>query len=236
MILPVYQSQMLNAFPRVKHGFFTRQGGVSKGSYSSLNMALDKSDLSVTASQVHSSIVYKVVESFSILEKPTADALVTSLENVVIGVLTADCAPILVYAPEKQLIASIHAGWKGAKSDVIANTIIQLEAMGAQRDNCIAVIGPTIQQESYEVDEEFYDLFLTERTSNQQWFKPHRLNHYLFDLPGYVCHKLTQERLSKIEHINVDTYKNEELFFSYRRTVHRQESVFGNQISAIMLA
>jgi len=256
--LPVYKSNILNAFTEVKHGFFTRQGGVSLGCYDNLNMALTKTDpienvlenyrivgdwfgidgqSVMTAHQTHSVAVHKIEKNFSHVSRPHADALITEEKNIAIGVLTADCVPILMYAPGQHLIAAIHAGWKGAKDGVIASTVAELNSLGLKREDVVAALGPCIHQESYEVDAMFYGDFIQENIVNKQFFQPStRINHYFFNLPGYVMNKLNQEGITKIDALNYDTYSNERLFFSYRRAIHRQESVFGNQISAILLA
>jgi YfiH family protein len=256
--LPVYQAKQLKSHPTIKHGFFSRQGGVSSGHFTSLNMALSKTDQQknvlanhdivgkwfginstsvFTAQQDHTSQVLVITEFYSKFHPPQADALITSIPKLAIGVLTADCVPILVYAPQAKLISAIHAGWKGAKAGIITNTIATLEALGAQRSEMIAAIGPAIFQDSYEVDDVFYQEFLTEHQDNRTYFKSaQREGHYLFNLPSYVIAKLKAERISQIERIELDTYQNDDLFFSYRRACHRGESDFGNQISAIMLA
>lgn len=256
--LPFYQAEQLSSYPTIKHGFFTRQGGVSIGPYSTLNMALSKSDPQenvltnhdivgkwfgvdstsvLTAFQDHTPNVMVITEPHSKFNPPQADALITSTPNLAIGILTADCVPVLVYAPQAGLISAIHAGWKGAKAGIIANTMAKLEALGAKRSEMIAAIGPAILQESYEVDHVFYQEFLKEHPDNRAYFKTgQRESYYLFNLPSYVLAKLKAEGIGQIERIELNTYKNENIFFSYRRACHREESVFGNQISAIMLA
>jgi YfiH family protein len=256
--LPVYQSDRLKSFPALKHGFFTRQGGVSIGPYSNLNMAISKTDSQenvlanhnivgdwfgisaesvLTAFQEHTSTVHVITEPYPKLAPPQADALVTAIPHLAIGILTADCVPILLYEPRAQLIAAIHAGWKGAKAGIVANTIATLERLGGKRNDIIAAVGPAIFQESYEVDQQFYHEFLNDNQSNQSHFKPsQRTQHYLFDLRAYVMKKLTDEHIQHIDQLELNTYQDEQMFFSYRRTCHRKEAVFGNQISAIMLA
>jgi YfiH family protein len=256
--LPVYQSEHLKSYSTLKHGFFTRQGGVSIGPYNNLNMALSKTDTQenvlknhnivgdwfgiaaesiLTAVQEHTANIHVITEPYSKFAPPHADALITSVPNLAIGILTADCVPVLVYAPQSQLIAAIHAGWKGAKAGIIANTLATLEKLGAKREEIITAVGPAIFQESYEVDHLFYQAFLNDNSSNLSFFNAsQRKEHYLFDLRGYVMMKLKNEGIRHIDKIELDTYQNEQLFFSYRRTCHRQEAIFGNQISAIMLA
>lgn len=256
--LPVFQSPLLNSFATIKHGFFTRQGGISAGHYDNLNMALSKTDSVenvmenhrlvgkwfgieaehvLSPNQIHSAKVKVLDAPFSLRDKPEVDALITKVKQLAIGILTADCVPVLIYCPDQQLIAAIHAGWKGAKAGVVGNTVAKLASQGAQVSNMVAVLGPSIHQPSYEVDHLFYTDFMNESACNQLLFKPsQRINHYYFDLPGYVLEKLKQAGILQVDMMKYDTYQQEHLFFSCRRAFHKRETVFGNQISAIMLA
>jgi YfiH family protein len=165
---------------------------------------------------------------------PKADAIVTTLEKVVIGVFTADCAPIFLYDEEKKIVAVIHAGWKGAKNGVIKSTIAEMKKLGAK--NIIALIGPMIQQKSYEVSQEFLDDFTSENVGNKIFFVDgKKAGKYMFDLPSYLEKELRKENVSEIKNSGIDTYENEKEFFSYRRSTHRGEADCGRNISVIAL-
>jgi hypothetical protein len=165
---------------------------------------------------------------------PKADAIVTTLEKVVIGVFTADCAPIFLYDEEKKIVAVIHAGWKGAKNGVIKSTIAEMKKLGAK--NIIALIGPMIQQKSYEVSQEFFDDFTSENVGNKIFFVDgKKAGKYMFDLPSYLEKELRKENVSEIKNSGIDTYENEKEFFSYRRSTHRGEADCGRNISVIAL-
>jgi YfiH family protein len=165
---------------------------------------------------------------------PKADAIVTTLEKVVIGVFTADCAPIFLYDEVKKIVAVIHAGWKGAKNGVIKSTIAAMKKLGAQ--NIVALIGPMIQQKSYEVSQEFFDDFTSKNDGNKIFFRDtNKAGKHMFDLPSYVEKKLREEGIFEIRNSGIDTYENEKEFFSYRRSTHRAESDCGRNISVIAL-
>lgn len=187
--------------------------------------------------QIHSNEVMVIDEKEKIYgtqNLPKADAIVTNLRNVALAVFTADCAPILLFDEEKKVIAAAHAGWRGAKSGVIKNAISEMKKLGAQ--NIKVVIGPMIQQESYEISQEFFDEFLTEKTGNQKFFMEGvKDGHYLFNLPAYVIEKLHEEKISEILNLETDTYQNELEFFSFRRSSHRQEKDCGRNISVIVI-
>ena len=165
---------------------------------------------------------------------PKADALVTNLSNVVLGVFTADCAPILLFDEEEKIIATAHAGWPGAKLGVVASTILQMKNLGAK--NISAIIGPTIQQNSYEVSPDFFDDFMRENSENKKFFiNGKNPSKYLFDLPNYVKEKLLKAGVKKIKNQKVDTYKNEESFYSFRRSTHQNQQDCGRNISVITI-
>jgi YfiH family protein len=185
--------------------------------------------------QIHSNQVISVGE-----KNNDADGLITNLKNTVIGVYSADCCPILLFCEEPQIIAAIHAGWKGAKSGIIKSAIEAMnnfgEKLGFKNLKITAIIGPSIRQESYEVGPEFFANFLQEDKNNQRFFnhstKP---NHHMFDLVGYVKNKLQNQGVNDIEDTNIDTYTNPQSFFSYRRSCHLKEVGYGHNISVIMI-
>lgn len=164
---------------------------------------------------------------------PKADALVTNLPNIAIGIVTADCSPILFFDRERKIIGAAHAGWRGARSGVISSTILAMKKLGAE--NIEAIIGPMIQQKSYEVSQDFMDDFLHEDSANKSLFT-NGLNpgKFLFDLPSYVEKKIVESGINKIQNSRIDTYTNEEKYFSFRRSTHQKESDCGRNISVIM--
>lgn len=233
--------------PNISYGFFSRQGGISKDEiYKGLNCGFGSKDNPENVEenrarvakkvgaeienllgpyQVHSNKVVKVGEPFA--ERPNADALVTNKPNLALSVLTADCAPVLFFA--NGVIGAAHAGWKGALSGVLDNTIKAMQELGA--NDISACVGPCIGPKSYEISEEFKENFLKDSPQSAHFFSK---DNY-FNLPEYCAWRLKNNGLEKIYVIKKDTYKHEEECFSYRRTTHRGESDHGRQISAIML-
>lgn len=165
---------------------------------------------------------------------PKADALVSNLKNIAIAVVTADCSPILFFDEEKKVIAATHAGWRGAKAGVIQATIDEMKKLGAK--NIKAIIGPMIQQKSYEVSQDFFDDFLQENVANKKFFITAATpSKWLFDLPSYVEEKLRAAGIKEIENSRIDTYENEKDFFSFRRSTHRGEKDCGRNVSVIVI-
>ncbi|MFP5076713.1 peptidoglycan editing factor PgeF [Rhizobium sp. YIM 134829] len=239
----------------IAHGFFTRQGGVSEGIYASLNVGLGSEDdrASVaenrnrvaawfgqrlerlaTVNQVHSPRAVVVDDAYR-GERPEADALVTATPGLVLGVLSADCGPILFADPHAQVIGAAHAGWKGALTGVLEATIEAMIGLGAARDRIAACLGPSITAAHYEVGPEFVARFLEADESYDRFFTPSaRAGHAMFDLPGLTLKRLTEAGV-KAETLGLCTYVDEERFFSYRRKTHRNEPDYGRQISAISI-
>lgn len=240
--------------PRIRHGFFTRQGGVSTGIYKSLNSgpgsqdvpenvrtnrhrviaAMEEGELA-TLHQVHSPDVF-VVEGSLPAERPKADALVTRLPGMLLGILTADCGPVLFADAEARVVGAAHAGWKGAFTGVLENTVAAMESLGAQRARIRAVLGPCIAQPSYEVGPEFVARLVGADPANARHFIPSATPfHAMFDLPGYVMAQLAATGIGHAACIGRDTCAEEAHFFSYRRTTLRGEPDYGRQISVIAL-
>jgi uncharacterized protein, YfiH family len=241
--------------PHVRHGYFTRQGGVSGGIYAGLNVGVGSNDEAAkvqenrsrvaawfgqpverlaTVHQVHSPDVV-VVDGAYLGERPKADALVTATPGIVLGVLTADCGPILFCDGANGIIGAAHAGWKGALGGVLENTIAAMVSLGADRDNIVACLGPSIGPRSYEVGPEFVDRFLTFDPSYDGFFSPSEKDgHAYFDLQSLTLRRLMAAGI-RATHLGLDTYTDEERFFSYRRTTHRGEPDYGRQISAIAI-
>ncbi|KZM49639.1 peptidoglycan editing factor PgeF [Labrenzia sp. OB1] len=239
------------------HGFFTRQGGVSNGIYASLNLGLGSDDDRgrvlenrrraadaigvvpenlLSPHQIHSPDVITVSASWEDSADRKADALVTSTPGLGIGVLTADCGPVLFADPAARVIGAAHAGWKGALTGVLQNTVTAMEALGATRDGITAVLGPTISRKAYEVGPEFFDRFRQNASVNTGYFQPsERADHFMFDLPAFIMDRLEQLNLGQVADLALCTYGDETRFFSYRRTTHRKEPDYGRQISSIVL-
>jgi polyphenol oxidase len=240
---------------RVKHGFFTRQGGISEGIYEGLNVGLGSSDTPArvvanrnrvaawfdapierlaTVHQIHSPDVVTVGPDYA-GDRPQADAMVTATPGIVIGVLAADCGPVLFTDAENGVVGAAHAGWKGALYGVLENTIDAMIALGAQRHAITAVLGPSISGENYEVGPEFVARFLAIDPAYEAFFRPsQKPGHAMFDLPALTVSRL---KAAGVEAASTGhcTYADEARFYSYRRTTHRKEPDYGRQISAIML-
>ena len=188
--------------------------------------------------QIHGNEVLVIDKSEKIhgdQDLPKADAIVTNLANISIGIITADCSPILFFDEEKNIIAAAHAGWRGAKSGVIVSTVAEMKKLGAK--NIKALIGPMIQQKSYQISQEFLDDFLSEDAANKEFFvngvSPDK---YQFDLPAYVEKKLRESEVLEIKNLGIDTYENEKDFFSFRRSTHLGEKDCGRNVSVIAIA
>jgi polyphenol oxidase len=247
----------LSKLPGVAHGFFTRQGGVSQGPYMSLNCGYGSGDAAEavshnrfyvartlgfentpvnTAYQIHSSDAVVVKEPWAWESAPKADALVTNVPGVIIGVLTADCLPILLADPQAKVVAAVHAGWKGAFGGVIETAVKKMLFLGARLPAITATVGPAIAQCSYEVGPEFRDQFLAQLAGNEKYFGPSsREGHFMFDLKTYAFDRLRAAGIPAINVLAHDTCLEENAFFSYRRACQRGEPVYGRQVSAIVL-
>lgn len=236
------------------HGFLGRSGGVSTGDLAGLNVSYSEDDPLLTSEnrrraveavlpggilqtcfQIHSPDVVTVTEPWSDADRPKADALVTNRPGLVLGVLTADCAPVLFCDAQAGVVGAAHAGWKGAVTGVTDATIAAMEALGARRDNIAAVVGPCIAQKSYEVDSGFEARFLEQVAENERFFRAGREGHAWFDLEGYVASRLRDAGLTKVGMLGEDTYAQEARFYSFRRATHRKEPGYGRQISLIGL-
>ena len=240
---------------QIAHGFFGRQGGVSQGIYASLNCGPGSADdrASVLANcsralaalgagrlctlyQVHSALTVTVTTPWEIEASPQADASVTNLPGIALGVLTADCAPVLLADTEAGVIGAAHAGWKGALGGITDSAIAAMEKLGAARARIAAAIGPCIGRASYEVDTAFRDGFLAADAGNGAFFAPSvREAFYRFDLESYVATRLRRAGVTNVARLGADTYARESDFYSFRRATHRGESDYGRELSAIAL-
>ena len=244
------------AVPGIRHAFFTRQGGVSDGLYASLNGGLGSNDdparvgenrrrmceaLKVenlaSLYQVHSADVVVLTEAPSHAERPKADAMVTRIPGLALGIATADCGPILFADARNGVIGAAHAGWKGALGGVAAATVAAMEALGAERRSIVAVLGPTIHQPSYEVGTDLRDRFEAASPGAARFFASGtREGHMQFDLPGFILWRLEGEEIGNGSSLGLCTYADADRFYSFRRTTHRGEADYGRLISAIALA
>lgn len=254
MTLLTFSTKTLD-HPRIGHAFFTRDGGVSEGIYAGLNCGQGSRDNPdhvaenrqrvaqhfghgaarlCTLYQVHSADAVMVHEPTSASIK--ADAMVTTTPNLILGILTADCAPVLLADAQAGVIAAAHAGWKGAHGGVLENTVQLMLKAGAVRSRITAAIGPCIAQDSYEVGPEMIQTLTKQDPAHAAFIRPNTRRGYgQFDLEGYVAKQLRAAGLQHITPLAMDTYSNEPQFFSYRRTTHRSELDYGRQISCITL-
>jgi YfiH family protein len=185
--------------------------------------------------QVHSPACVTVTEPWLDTARPRADALVTDRPDVLLAILTADCAPVLLADEAAGVVGAAHAGWRGALDGVIARTVDAMESLGARRSAIVAAIGPCIAQASYEVDGAFRERFLEQAEDNQRYFLPGRSGHFNFDLEAFVASRLDAAGITLVERLGLDTYADASRFYSFRRSTHRGEPDYGRQISLIAL-
>jgi YfiH family protein len=247
------------AVPGLFHGFFTRRGGVSAGVYTTLNCGPGSNDAAglvqrnraivaqtagctpenlLSLYQFHSAECVVARQSWG-TDRPKGDAMVTDVPGLALGVLTADCAPVLFHgqkADSAPVIGAAHAGWGGALKGVLENTAAEMVALGAQPASIKAAVGPCIAQASYEVQEAFATPFYAQDEESEKFFKSARkAGHLMFDLAGYCAFRLAKAGVQDVSISDLDTYAHEADFFSYRRTTHRGEADYGRQISVIAI-
>ncbi len=251
----MFFSKKLLKFVNIKHCFFSRKNGFSKGEYKSLNCGLGSNDkkvnvlknlnlvskkigckkkLLITLKQSHSNKVIYFKDKKSIKKRFLADAIITGVRNIAIGILTADCVPILFYDPVNKIIGCVHAGWKGAVNGIIKNTVKEFNKLNSKNRDLIVAIGPCIGKNNYEVKNDFYKNFLLKNKKNKKFFK-YKNNRIYFDLRGFVNKQLLDLNVKNIENIDKDTYSNPDSFFSYRRSCHKGEKEYGRCISVILM-
>jgi polyphenol oxidase len=255
-MVEVLQAEDLKNIAGTRHGFFTRKGGVSEGIYASLNNGLSsgddlarvvenrrrvaehfhlKSESLLVCHQIHSADVVTVTKVWEAMNNPQADAMVTKEKNIALGILTADCVPLLFADSAAGVIGAAHAGWRGALTGVIENTLDAMQKLGANKKSIRVVLGPCIWQNSYEVGPEFPAPFLAENSDFARFFKPaFKSDRTMFNLPGYVEAKLRAAGVQSIESSPADTLANEERFFSYRRATLVGQKRTGSLISVIV--
>ena len=252
MNVPVLRARALDGLP---HGFLGRRGGVSEGIVAGLNVGLGSQDdraaiaenrcraveavlpgaKLVTLHQVHSPDTIAVTAPYPDDARPHADALATATPGLLLGILTADCAPVLLADREAGVIGAAHAGWKGALGGVTDSVVAAMETLGARRDRIAAAVGPCIARASYEVDEAFFRRFCEADPENERFFLDGRAGHHQFDLEAYVGARLAAAGIGRVELVGEDTYANPEAYFSFRRATHRGEADYGRQIALIGL-
>ena len=247
---------LLEALPGIRHGFFTREGGVSSGIYKSLNCGVGSKDdkgfvfknraraartLGVphdklaSPYQVHGTEAFIVEAVWEVGKGPQADAVVTNRPGIAVGVGTADCGPVLFADSAAGVVAAAHAGWRGALAGILESTIVAMGKLGAERERIVAVLGPTISKANYEVGPELIAAFEKADAANGRFFRPsEREGHAMFDLPGFIVAQLLASGVLTAD-IGHCTYADEERFFSYRRATHRGEADYGRLLAAITL-
>jgi len=243
------------ALDGVPHGFLGRRGGVSTGICAGLNVGLGAGDdraavlenrrralaavapgaALVTVHQVHSPDAVYAAAPWPDDARPHADALVADRPGLALGIVTADCTPVLLADRAAGVIAAAHAGWKGALGGIIEATLAVMEKRGAERSRIAAAVGPVIARKSYEVDEAFLRRFAEAEPANERFFTPGREGHHQFDLEAYVLCRLAEAGVTRAEALGLDTYADPERFFSYRRATHQGEPTYGRQLSLIAL-
>jgi YfiH family protein len=242
---------------KIRHGFFTREGGVSEGLYASLNCGFGSDDRTdnvsenrsrilagldmsrgqlLTCHQVHSAVALVVSEPWNAKNAPQADGMVTTIPGIALGILTADCAPVLFADKKAKVIGAAHAGWQGAFSGIIESTLAGMVTLGSSYSDIEVAIGPCIGANSYEVGTEFWDRFIADSPKNAAYFTPSlKIGHHQFDLTSYIIGKLEEAGIAQIYYTDHDTFRDEDLFYSYRRSVLRGEKNYGREISVISL-
>ena len=248
----MFYSKKLNRFNAIKHCFFSRRGGYSKGLYKGLNcgrgskdrkknvlknlhfvckvMEVKKNNL-ILMNQTHSNKVVEIKKKK--LKNINADSMITSVRGLALGVVTADCVPILIYDKTNNIIGCIHAGWRGAFSDIIKNTVSKIKKIGKE-SNIFATVGPCLGVKNYEVDLSFYTMFLKKSKKNKVYFSKKNKIKKLFNLRKYVCDKLLEQKV-QVDYINRDTFKEKKYFFSYRRSIKLKQNDYGRFISVVKL-
>tara|TARA_B110000259_G_C13924986_1_gene366415 strand:+ start:180 stop:944 length:765 start_codon:yes stop_codon:yes gene_type:complete len=251
----MYFAKKFSKFKNIKHCFFSKNGGVSKGAYSSLNCGLGSNDqennvlnnLAIVSekigvsknnlflmNQTHSNNVVRINENNKNIQRINADALITKIKNIAISVLTADCVPILIYEEVNNVVACIHAGWRGAVNGIIRNTFNEIVNMG-EKNKIYVAVGPCIGFKNYEVGKDFYDEFIKKNKKNEIFFHHSKKGKFLFDLRKYVNFKIKEFDVEHVENIDFDTYAEKENLFSFRRSRQLGEKDYGRCISTISL-
>ena len=252
----MFFSKKLKKFGNIKHCFFSRKNGVSKGYYESLNCGLGSNDKKenvlknlefvskeigckkeslITLNQKHSNQVIYFKDKESVENKLSGDAVISEVKNIGLGLLTADCTPILFYDPSKKIIGCAHAGWKGALNGIIKNTVKKFNELNSNNSDLIAVVGPCIKKNNYEVKEDFLKKFIAQDKKNEIFFEKINSEKYIFDLRSFINKEISNLNITNIENIEMDTFSEKEFFYSYRRSCLNNEQDYGRCISVILM-
>ena len=252
----MFFSSKLNKFNNIKHCFFSRKNGLSKGLYKSLNCGMGsnddkkiviknleivskkigcKKDSLITLNQKHSNKVIYFENEKNVKNKLEGDAIVTKIKNIGIAILAADCAPVLFYDPNKKIIGCAHAGWKGALNGIIKNTVAKFNELNSNNKDLIAAVGPCIGKTNYEVKTDFFKKFILQDKNNEKFFSRVNSEKYFFDLRGFINKELSNLNIENIDNIEMDTFSEKEFFYSYRRSRSNAERDYGRCISVILM-
>ncbi len=252
----MFFSKKLKIFENIKHCFFSRKNGFSKGNYESLNCGLGSNDKKenviknlekvskkigckkeslITLNQKHTSEVICFNSETDVRNKLVGDAIVSKVKNIGIGILTADCASIVFYDPKKKIIGCSHAGWKGALNGIIQNTVKKFNELNSESGDLIAVVGPCINKKNYKVKNDLFEKFIEKDKKNEIFFDKISKDNYLFDLRKYINKEISSLNIKNIENIEKDTFSEEEFFYSYRRSRLNKELDYGRCISVILM-
>ena len=237
--ISVITSKKISKNPNIVHGFFTRKGGESKGMYNSLNCSLRSKDNFLHVNNNRKNAMEFLSLQTNMLLSPSdpkADAIVTKKSGLILGILTADCAPVILCDEKTKVIGIAHAGWRGAFLGVLESTVNKMENIGAKRSNIKAVIGPCISKKFYEVGNDLFQKFVKKNPKNKSFFTASKKHsRYMFDLAGCICGILKKLNIGNVENLSLDTFSNPKKFFSYRRSVRKKENDFGRNLSVVML-
>jgi len=252
----MFFSKKIQKFENIKHCFFSRKNGVSKGYYESLNCGFGSNDNKenvfknldwvakkitcrkeylITLNQKHTNQVIHFDSGKSVKNKLTGDAIVSEVKNIGIGILTADCAPIFFYDHKKKIIGCTHAGWKGVLKGVIKNTVKKFNELNSNNNDLIAAVGPCINKKNYEVKADFFEKFISQDKNNENFFNKISSEKYFFDLRGFINKELSNLNIKNIDNIEMDTFSEKEFFYSYRRSRLNREQDYGRCISVILM-
>ncbi len=252
----MFFSKKLQKFQNIKHCFFSRKNGFSKGIYESLNCGTGSNDSKenvfknlqlvsnkincsndslITLNQKHTNQVIHFKNEASVENKLTADAIVSEVKNIGIGILSADCAPILFYDHKKKIIGCAHSGWKGALNGIIKNTVKKFNELNSNNNDLIAVVGPCIDKKNYKVKEDFFNKFISQESNNKIFFEKIDNEEFLFDLRSFINNKILESGIKNIENLEMDTFSQKEFFYSYRRSQLNKEKDYGRCISVILM-
>ena len=252
----MFFSQKLKKFKNIKHCFFSRKNGISKGYYESLNCGLGskdqkknvlknlelvssrmgcKKEFLITLNQKHTNQVNYFENEKSVENKLKGDAIVTKVKNIGISILSADCAPIIFYDPKNKIIGCAHSGWKGALNGIIKNTVKKFNELNSNNNDLIAVVGPCLSKKNYEVKKDFLKTFISQDKNNEVFFQKVSNEKYFFDLRGFINNQISRLNIRNVENIDIDTFSNSKLFYSYRRSCLNKEKDYGRCISVILM-